>query len=132
MRPTILPLLTKLYSQPQKSSGNTSVNSLKSEKPPIKSEEMYGIMEQKLRHVCDKRAGGNFLNISSVDILADLTHTQEEIDTVSKSTVKQWKSKEWYKHKSGFITGSIAQQSLNMQNSLDKGLGRKVSSLVKK
>jgi hypothetical protein len=46
--------------------------------------------------------------------------------------VKQWKSKEWYKHKSGFITGSIAQQSVNMQNSLDRGLERKVSSLVKK
>ena len=131
MRPTILPLLTKLYRKPQKSSGNTSINSLKSENPPIKSEEMYGIMEQKLQHACDKR-GGNFLNESSVDILADLTHTQEEIDTVSKSTVKQWKSKEWYKHKSGFITGSIAQQSVNMQNSLDKGLERKVSSLVKK
>ena len=75
---------------------------------------------------CDMshKRGGNFLNESSVDILADLTHTQEEIDTVSKSTVKQWKSKEWYKHKSGFITGSIAQQSVNMQNSSDKGLER--------
>jgi hypothetical protein len=131
MRPTILPLITKLYSKPQKSGGNTSINSLKSENPPIKSEEMYGIMEQKLRHACGKR-GGNFLNESSVDILADLTHTQEEIVTVSKSTVKQWKSKEWYKHKSSFITGSIAQQSVNMQNSLDKGLERNVSSLVKK
>ena len=46
--------------------------------------------------------------------------------------MKQWKSKEWYKQKSSFITGSIAQKSVNMQNSLDKGLKRKVSSLVDK
>ncbi len=131
MRPTILPLLTKLYSQPEESSGNTCTDSEKTLKQPNNSEEQYGILEQKLLHVCDKR-GGKYLNESHGDILADLTHTQEEIESVSKSTVKQWKSKQWYKHKVGFITGSIAQQSLNMQNSLDKGLERKVSSLVKK
>ncbi len=131
MRPTILPLLTKLYSQPEESSGNTCTDSEKTLKQPNNSEEQYGILEQKLVHVCDKR-GGKYLNESHGDILTDLTHTQEEIESVSKSTVKQWKSKEWYKHKVGFITGSIAQQSLNMQNSLDKGLERKVSSLVKK
>ena len=127
MRPTILPLLTKLYSQPQEASGNTFTDGEK----VINSEEKYGILEKKLLHVCDK-LGGNCVNEPGADILVNLTHTQEEINFVSSVSVKQWKSKEWYKQKSGFITGSIAQQSVNMQNSLDKGLKRKVSSLVDK
>ena len=82
-------------------------------------------------HVCDK-IGGNFVNEHGPDILADLIHTQEEINFVCSISVKQWKSKEWYKQKSGFITGSIAQQCMSMQNSLDKGLKRKVLSVVDK
>ena len=99
MRPTILPLLTKLYSQPQEASGNTFTDGEKE----MNSEEKYGILEKKLLHVCDK-LGGNFVNEPGADVLADLTHTQEEINFVSSVSVKQWKSKEWYKQKSGFIT----------------------------
>lgn len=119
---------------PQEPSENLSAST---EKPtqqhsPIKPEEsQYGILEKKLIQVCSKK-GCQFLKESSADILADLTHTQEEINTVSKSTVKQFKSKEWYKQKSGFITGSIAQRVINMHRSLDKGLKRNVPSLVQK
>ena len=116
-----------MYSQPPEASGNTFTDG----ENAINSEEKYGILEKKLLHVCDK-LGGNFVNEPGADVLADLTHNQEEINFVSSVSVKQWKSKEWYKQKSGFITGSIAQQSVNMQNSLDKGLKRKVSSLVDK
>jgi len=38
---------------------------------------------------------------------------------------------EWYKQKEGLITDSVAHRVLSMQNSLDKGKQRNVSTLVK-
>ena len=55
---------------------------------------------------------------------------QEDIYIVEKTTVEQWKSREWYKHKTGFITSSNAHRILTMQNSIDKGLKKDPSSLV--
>ena len=49
---------------------------------------------------------------------------------IEKTTVEQWKCKEWHKHKTGLITSSIAHRILTMQNSIDKGLIRDPSNLV--
>jgi hypothetical protein len=79
MRPTILPLLTKLYSQLDESSGNTCTDSEKSVKQQLIQKE-YGILEQKLLHICENRGDKN-LSESHAVILADLSHTQEEINS---------------------------------------------------
>ena len=65
------------------------------------------------------------------DVLTNLSHSQDEVDQVNESTIGQWKCEEWYKQKEGFIAGSIAHRVLSMQNSLDKGKQRNVTSLVK-
>ena len=84
-------------------------------------------MEQTWIKFCNRKGSQ-----SPSEMGAELSYTQEEIATISKKTVEQWKSKEWFKQKSGFITGSIAQRAFTMQKSFDQGLKRGVSCLVKK
>lgn len=76
-------------------------------------------MEQKLIQL-NNRKGSQ----SPSEIFAELSYTQEGIDTISKTTVKQWKSKEWYKQKSNFITGLLAQRAFTVQKSLDQWLDK--------
>ena len=74
--------------------------------------------------------GPEFPSTKPTDILINLAHSQEEVHQINESTIGQYMCDEWYKQK-GLITGSIAHRVLSMQNSLDKGKQRNVSTLVK-
>ena len=65
-------------------------------------------------------------------ILANLCPVQKDLD-IEKTTVEQWKCREWYKHEIGFTTSSNAHRVLlTMQNSIDKGLKKRDPSSLDK
>ena len=89
-----------------------------------------GIMKEKIYKLCEQ-LGPEYPTKSSIsDVLINLSHSQEEVEQVNESTIERWKCEAWYRQKEGFITDSIAHRVLSMQNSLDKGKERNVSSIV--
>jgi hypothetical protein len=131
--PAILPLLTKLYGKPncpiiKNDIENDDVINLNESGNKLTSAN--GILKEKVNTLCEQLGPECHAKAAVNDVLTNLSHSQEEVDQVNELTIEQWKCDEWYKQK-GFITGSIAHRVLSMQNSLDKGKQRNVTSLVK-
>lgn len=86
-------------------------------------------MKQKLLE-CHKKHDLHKMGNSYEKILAELSFEQKEVEEISKTTIKQWRSKEWYLHKAGFITASKTKRIFNAQCSLEKGHKRNIAKLV--
>ena len=94
--PTILPLLEKIYVPNE----YDKQSCLKQWKDQAAETQNDGIMKKKLLE---------YTNKSGIQgVVAELNNetlfTKEEVDNINSATVKQWRCREWYVHKSGFIS----------------------------
>jgi hypothetical protein len=63
--------------------------------------------------------------------MENLHFTDQDVNNVNLETKKQWKCKQWYVHKRGFITASKAKSVYTRQISVEKNHETNVSTLVK-
>jgi hypothetical protein len=129
--PAILPLLTKLYGIKPIIKNDIENDDVINLNKSGKLTSANGILKEKVNTLCEQLGPECHANAAINNVLTNLSHSQEEVDQVNELTIEQWKCDEWYKQKEGFITGSMAHRVLSMQNSLDKGKQRDVTSLVK-
>ena len=84
-----------------------------------------GIMNTKLKEIMR-----NHPNISTEEIVSLLSFSDAEREHVDSTTSKQWQCKEWYLHKTGFITASKCKRVFTRQETLDKNMEENVTKLV--
>ncbi len=94
----ILPILSKFYGEPDcKRKSKNDQKELKGTPQQLYSEN--GILKKKV-NALGEYFGLEFLHKTSSDeIMAKLSHCQEEVDHVNDTTMKQWKCDGWYKEK---------------------------------
>ena len=159
-KPVLLPLLQKIYLPSPRAQSNVKINSSKDsinvadvnkikkevgceheENCPtntrIKDDEStavkvkYGvpIMKKKLEDLLNEN--DNDVERVTSDIKnGNLFFTEEEIQYTSSNTLKQWRCKEWFIQKSGFISASKAKRIHSIQTSLEQGKNRNVNKVV--
>ena len=120
--PTILPLLEKIYVPNE----YDKQSCLKQWKDQAAETQNDGIMKKKLLE---------YTNKSGIQgVVAELNNetlfTKEEVDNINSATVKQWRCREWYVHKSGFISASKAKIIFGIRCSKEKGLKKDECKLV--
>ena len=89
------------------------------------SQPLRGIMEEKLHEHLQNR------DANAESFMENLHFTDQDIHNVNSETKKQWKCKQWYVHKRGFITASKAKSVYTRQISVEKHHETDVSTLVK-
>lgn len=125
--PVILPLLNKLYesskspkqSESELNGGESFVNI-----------ESTGILEQKLAEGIKDHP--KFIHTPEA-LVSKLAFTKDETTSVNDLTLKQWKCKEWYFQRAGFITASLCKRVYTRQETVEKNRdnGINVDNLVK-
>ena len=114
--PAIFPLFKKLYLPPVNVSSESASTSKKHEcKYESSASDGCGIMCRKISALIKEHPEHN-----DAEVFQTLTFSDEEIKEVHDSTKKQCQSKEWYVHKAGFITASIAKQVFTRQATVEK------------
>ena len=121
--PVILPLLNKLYEllkSPQKSQPNAD---------DVISEST-GILEQKLTKGFKDHP--EYIHTPEV-LVSKLAFTKDETTQVNDLTLKQWRCKEWYFQKAGFITASMFKRVYTRHETVEKNSDNNINvdNLVK-
>ena len=88
-----------------------------------------GIMKKKLQKLVNG-SNANIERLASDIRNGDPLFTEEEIERTSSNTLKQWKCKEWFIQKAGFISASKAKRVCSIQTSLEQGKNRNISKIV--
>ena len=108
--PVILPLLNKLCESPK--------SHKKSQ--PIADDvscESTSLLEQKLTQgIIDHP---EYIHTPE-SLVSKLVYTKDEITHVNELTLKQWRCKEWYFQKAGFITASMCKRVYTRQETVEK------------
>jgi hypothetical protein len=148
-KPVLLPLLKKMYlsgdgEKPESSKQESG--SVKKKEKDNESEENCtantkrneessagklkdGIMKKKLQKLVNG-SNANIERLASDIRNGDPLFTEEEIERTSSNTLKQWKCKEWFIQKAGFISASKAKRVCSIQTSLEQGKNRNISKIV--
>ena len=114
--PAIFPLLCKLYLHQEE---------VESAKQHVEK-STTGIMETKVQMFLK-----NTPNPTPEEFLQQLHFTDAEIDHIEKSTVGQWQSKQWFAHKTGFVSASRCKTVFTRQTTLEKKSCKEVTALAK-
>ena len=109
---------------------NCTTNAKKSEESSAGNlKDGHGIMKKKLHDLLNKN-NTDVERVASDIRNGELFFTEKEIECTSSNTLKQWRCKEWFIQKAGFISASKAKRIHAIQTSLEQGKNRKVSNIV--
>ena len=111
--PTIFPLLRKLYLQGEKAKAKPS-NEIQ---VPKNFKEDVAIMEQKIEQFVENTCAANQ---TAKQFLDNLVFSDSEINYVENATVDQWKSRDWFLHKVGFISASKCKDVFTRETTLER------------
>ena len=118
------------YDSRSESEENCITNAKKNEESSAgKLKDGNGIMKKKLQDLLNK-SNTDVERVASDIRNGDLFFTEKEIECTSSTTLKQWKCKEWFIQKAGFISASKAKRIHAIQTSLEQGKNRNVSNIV--
>ena len=110
--PVILPLLNQLY----KSSNPPKQSELNSGEPLVLTDST-GILQEKLAQGIKDHP--EYIQTPEA-LVSELAFTNDERTYVNDQTLKQWKCKEWYLQKAGFITASMCKRVYTRQETVEK------------
>ena len=102
--PVILPLLKKLHLSCDTQEDNTT-GAMAQKATNTKPSQNQGIIQKKIDEYLKKNK-----EIMPEEFKESLVLTDIEIEEVNKNTKAQWKCKEWYLHKVGFISASKSKE----------------------
>ena len=91
-----------------------------------KPSQNQGIMQKKIDEYLKKNK-----EIMPEEFKESLVFTDVEIEEVDKNTKAQWKCKEWYLHKVGFISASKSKEVFTRQKTLEKTADTTATRLAK-
>lgn len=84
-------------------------------KPNDVENDQYGIMEKKVLAFLQANQEADAQQFSE-----QLHFTQDEVNKVESATKKQWQCKQWFMHKTGFVTASKTKSVYTRQKSVEK------------
>ena len=122
--PVILPLLQKLYMSKEQT--NDHANDTPRGNTDVKPTKQQGIMKKKVDEYLKKNKERTPEKFKEILLFSD-----NEIDEVDRITRPQWKCKEWYLHKVGFISASKCKDVFTRQTTLEKSTDTSATKLAK-
>ena len=109
--PVILPLLNQLYNSPKSPKQNELNREL------LVTTESTSILKQKLAQGIKDHP--EYIHTPQA-LVSKLAFTKDETTYVNDQTFKQWRCKEWYFQKAGFITASVCKRVYTRQETIEK------------